>query len=61
MFGAGRYWCATASLLAQVAFAVPALGGDLPSTVIVSSNISDARLTRAMKPFNDIVSGAGRA
>jgi len=59
MFGARRYWCATASLLAQVAFAVPALGGDLPSTVIVSSNISDARLTRALVLIRGELSAVG--
>ncbi|HEY0464098.1 MAG TPA: hypothetical protein VGC79_07820 [Polyangiaceae bacterium] len=59
MFGARRYWCATASLLAQVVFAVPALGGDAPSTVIVSSNISDARLTRALVLIRGELSALG--
>jgi len=48
MFGARHYWCATASLLTQLAFAAPGRGSDLPTTVLVSSNLSDARLTRAL-------------
>lgn len=59
MFGARRCWCATASLLAQVAFAVPALGSDAPNTVIVSSNISDARLTRALVLIRGELSALG--
>ncbi len=48
MFGARHYWCATASLLVQLLFAATGSGSDSPSTVIVSSNTSDARLTRAL-------------
>ncbi|MEI9938041.1 MAG: hypothetical protein WDO69_12550 [Pseudomonadota bacterium] len=48
MFGARHCCCATAGLLAQLAFTAPGYGSDFSSTVIVSSNTSDARLTRAL-------------
>jgi len=59
MFGARRYRCATASLLAHLAFAAIARGGDSPSTVIVSSNVSDARLTRALVLIRGELSALG--
>ena len=59
MFGARRYWCATASLLAQLAFAATGHGSDSPSTVIVSSNIADARLTRALVLIRGELSALG--
>jgi hypothetical protein len=58
MFGARR-WCATASLLAQVVFTGPAFGSDSPSTVVVSSNISDVRLTRALVLIRGELSALG--
>jgi len=48
MLGARHRFRATASLLAQLAFAAAASGSDLPNTVLVSSNTSDARMTRAL-------------
>jgi len=59
MVGARRYWCATASLLAQVVFTFPAFGADSPSTVVVSSNISDARLPRALVLIRGELSAVG--
>ena len=58
MFGARR-WCATASLLAQVVFTGPAFGSDSTSTVVVSSNISDVRLTRALVLIRGELSALG--
>ena len=59
MFGARRCWCATASLLAQLAFATDGRGSDLPNLVIVSSNTSDARLTRALVLIRGELSALG--
>jgi hypothetical protein len=59
MFGARHYWCATASLLAQLAFAATSHGGDSPTLVIVSSNTSDARLTRALTLIRGELSALG--
>jgi len=59
MFGARHYWCAIASLLAPLAIAAPALGNDAPTTVIVSSNLTDARLTRALVLIRGELSALG--
>jgi hypothetical protein len=59
MFGARHYWCATASLLAQLAFAGAAQGGDSTNTVLVSSSPSDARLTRALVLIRGELSALG--
>ncbi|MEI9950431.1 MAG: hypothetical protein WDO74_15970 [Pseudomonadota bacterium] len=59
MFGARHGWCATASLLAQLAFAAIAGGSESSSTVIVSSNTSDARLTRALVLIRGELSALG--
>ena len=59
MLGARRYCCATAGLLAQLAFGALARAGDSPSTVIVSSNTSDARLTRALVLIRGELSALG--
>jgi hypothetical protein len=59
MLGARHGWCATASLLAQFAFAATGRGSELPSTVIVSSNASDARLARALVLIRGELSALG--
>jgi hypothetical protein len=59
MFVARHYWCATASLVAQLAFAAAGRGSDLPTMVIVSSNTSDARLTRALVLIRGELSALG--
>jgi hypothetical protein len=59
MFGARHYWCATASLLAQLAFAATGHGSDLPTMVIVSSSTSDARLARALVLIRGELSALG--
>jgi hypothetical protein len=59
MFGARHFWCATASLLAQLAFTATSRGSDQPNTVIVSSNTSDARLTRALVLIRGELSAVG--
>lgn len=48
MFGVRHCWCASASLLAFLAFAAPGRASDTPTTVVVASNVSDARMTRAL-------------
>jgi|SRR6188768_4036524 len=48
MFRVRHAWCASASLLACFAFATPGLGSDAPTAVVVASNASDARMTRAL-------------
>jgi hypothetical protein len=58
MFGA-RHWCATAGLLAQLAFATTGRGSDSPTLVIVSSNTSDARLARALVLIRGELSALG--
>jgi len=59
MSGARRCWCAIASLLAQVAFAAPGFGSDSPPSVIVTSNTSDARMTRALVLIRGELSALG--
>jgi hypothetical protein len=59
MFGARRCWCAIASLLAQLAFAAPAFPSDSPIPVIVTTNTSDARLTRALVLIRGELSALG--
>jgi hypothetical protein len=59
MFGPRHGWCATASLLVQLAFAASGHGGELPDTVIVSSNTSDARLARALVLIRGELSALG--
>jgi len=59
MFGARHYWCATASLLAPLAFAATARSSDLPTMVIVSSSTSDARLARALVLIRGELSALG--
>src|SRR6478735_6996120 len=59
MGGARRFWCATATLLAPLVFSVPALGGDQPALVSVSTNTSDARMTRALVLIRGELSAVG--
>jgi len=59
MGGARRFWCATATLLAPLVFSVPALGGDQPAQVSVSTNTSDARMTRALVLIRGELSAVG--
>jgi hypothetical protein len=59
MFGARHYWCAAAGLLAQLVIAAPSRGSASPTTVIVSSNMSDARLTRALVLIRGELSALG--
>jgi hypothetical protein len=59
MLGARHCWCATAGLLAHLAFVAPSHGSDLPGTVVVSSNTSDARLTRALVLIRGELSALG--
>jgi len=60
MFGARRYCCATAGLLAALAFPVPTSGNEAPSTsVLVTSTTSDARVTRALVLIRGELSALG--
>ncbi|HEY3256735.1 MAG TPA: hypothetical protein VGJ91_22415 [Polyangiaceae bacterium] len=59
MSGVRHFWCATASLLAQLAFAATGWGSDGTSTVIVSSNTADARMTRALVLIRGELSALG--
>jgi hypothetical protein len=59
MFGAGRCWCAIASLLAELVFAAPGFASDVPTTVVVTSNTSDARVTRALVLIRGELSALG--
>src|SRR6478735_4530136 len=60
MFGARHGWCATAGLLAQLAFVAAARASDVPTiTVFVSSSTSDARLTRALVLIRGELSALG--
>ncbi|HYQ41878.1 MAG TPA: hypothetical protein VER11_07915 [Polyangiaceae bacterium] len=59
MFGVRRFGCASATLIAHLAFAAAALAVDQPSTVIVTSNTSDARLTRALVLIRGELSAVG--
>jgi len=59
MFGARHGFRVTASLLAQLALAGTARAADLPSTVVVSANESDARLSRALVLIRGELSALG--
>jgi len=59
MFGVRHGWCATASLLAQLALPASSHGSDSLSTVIVSSNSSDARMARALVLIRGELSALG--
>jgi len=59
MFGAGHRFRATACLLAQLAFATVARGSDVPNTVVVTTNTSDARMTRALVLIRGELSALG--
>ena len=59
MFGARHGWCATAGLLAQLAFASAGRAFDAPNTVVVSTTTSDARLTRALVLIRGELSALG--
>jgi len=59
MFGARRFWCRTATLLATLAFSAPALGTDQPAIVSVTTNTSDARITRALVLIRGELSAVG--
>src|SRR6188768_1042151 len=59
MFGARHGRCATAVLLAQLAFAATGRAGDTPNTMLVSSSTSDARLTRAFVLIRGELSALG--
>ena len=48
MFGVRHCWCAGASLLTLLAFAVPGRSAEAPKAVVVASNVSDARMSRAL-------------
>jgi hypothetical protein len=59
MLGARRFCCRTATLLATLAFSGPALGSDQPGTVSVTTNTSDARMTRALVLIRGELSAVG--
>jgi hypothetical protein len=59
MFGPRRFWRIAAALLAPLAFTVPALGSDQPATVNVTTNASDARMTRALVLIRGELSAVG--
>lgn len=59
MFGARRSWRATAALLAPLALSAPARGSDQPTTVSVTTNTSDARMTRALVLIRGELSAVG--
>jgi len=59
MFGARHGKWATASLLVQLAFAIPSHASDSPTTVIVATNPSDPRLARALVLLKGELSALG--
>lgn len=59
MLVARRTWRATAALLASLTLSAPALGSEPPGTVSVTTNASDARMTRALVLIRGELSAVG--